>query len=85
MVLEGLTAEGPQTPRDLSKGLKLAPRTVTYALQRLLRVSLCRKVPNLCDMRQPLYVADPKAARQLLSKYGMDSTIREHPVQFGMR
>ncbi len=85
LVLEGLTIDGPQTPRDLSKGLELAPRTVTYALQRLLHVRLCRKVPNLGDMRQPLYVADPKAARELLRKYGLDSTIREQPAHMSIR
>ncbi|NWF96322.1 MAG: hypothetical protein HXY34_09275 [Candidatus Thorarchaeota archaeon] len=81
-VLEGLATKGPKTPRDLSKELDLAPRTVTYALQRLLRWKLCRKMPNLSDMRQPLYALNPQAA-ELLRRYGLDTAVREMPSGIG--
>jgi DNA-binding transcriptional regulator GbsR (MarR family) len=76
IVLEGLTVSGPMSPKDISEKTKLAPRTVSFALRKLLGWRLCRKVPNLSDMRQPLYLANPEMARNLLRKYGMDICIR---------
>jgi DNA-binding transcriptional regulator GbsR (MarR family) len=64
------------SPKDISEKTKLAPRTVSFALRKLLGWRLCRKVPNLSDMRQPLYLANPEMARNLLRKYGMDICIR---------
>jgi len=34
-----------------------------------MRHKLCRKIPNLADMRQPLYYVDPDRARELRMKY----------------
>jgi len=85
LVLEGLTVSGPMSPKDISEKTKLAPRTVSFALRRLLGWRLCRKVPNLSDMRQPLYLANQEMARALLRKYGMDSCLRSAPVGFAYR
>jgi len=85
IVLEGLTVSGPMSPKDISEKTKLAPRTVSFALRRLLGWSLCRKVPNLRDMRQPLYLANREMARNLLRKYGMDGAMRSAPAGFGYR
>ncbi len=85
MVLKELATVGPMTPKQLSSELNIAPRTVTYALQRLMKWNLCHKVQNLEDMRQPLYVANPGEAQKLLRKYGMDTTIREFSPGLGMQ
>lgn len=65
VVLHQLTEEGPMSPKDITDTLDISPRTVSFALKFLLTLKLCRKVPNLTDMRQPLYVADKDRAREL--------------------
>lgn len=65
VVLYQLTEEGPMSPKAITDTLDISPRTVSFALKFLLTLKLCRKVPNLTDMRQPLYVADKDRAREL--------------------
>ncbi|MHA1934637.1 MAG: MarR family transcriptional regulator [Candidatus Thorarchaeota archaeon] len=69
IVLDRLTNDGPLTPKDISTKVNLAPRTVSFALRKLMGQDLCRKIPNLSDMRQPLYLADSEKAQQLRMKY----------------
>ena len=69
IVLNHLAVDGPMTPKDLSKTVDLAPRTVSFALRKLMGHKLCRKVPNLNDMRQPLYLADTVRAKEIRAKY----------------
>ena len=69
IVLNHLAVDGPMTPKDLSSKVDLAPRTVSFALRKLLGHQLCRKVPNLNDMRQPLYLADTDRAKEIRVKY----------------
>lgn len=57
------------TPKDISVKVDLAPRTVSFALRKLIGLDLCKKVPNLQDMRQPLYLADMKQAREFRRKF----------------
>ncbi|MFX0053541.1 MAG: MarR family transcriptional regulator [Promethearchaeota archaeon] len=69
IVLDKLTHDGPLTPKDISTRVDLAPRTVSFALRKLMGQKLCRKIPNLQDMRQPLYLADVERARELRMKF----------------
>jgi len=69
IVLDRLTSEGPMTPKAISSRVDLAPRTVSFALRKLMGQSLCRKIPNLSDMRQPLYAADMERARALRTRF----------------
>ncbi|MFW9802244.1 MAG: MarR family transcriptional regulator [Candidatus Thorarchaeota archaeon] len=69
IVLDKLTHDGPLTPKDISTRVDLAPRTVSFALRKLMGQKLCRKIPNLQDMRQPLYLADAERARELRMKF----------------
>ena len=69
IVLDRLTSEGPLTPKAISSRVDLAPRTVSFALRKLLGQSLCKKIPNLSDMRQPLYAADMERAKALRSRF----------------
>jgi DNA-binding MarR family transcriptional regulator len=65
IVLDHLTEHGPMTPRDLSKKSQVPLRTVTFALKKLVMHRLLRKVPNLMDMRKPLYRADVERIREV--------------------
>lgn len=69
IVLDRLTSEGPMTPKAISSRVDLAPRTVSFALRKLMGQSLCKKIPNLSDMRQPLYAADMERAKALRSRF----------------
>ena len=68
LVLDKLATEGPMCPQDIAKSSGLAMRTVTLALKTLQKGRLCRKMPNLMDMRKPLYHADSEKIRELQRK-----------------
>ncbi|MHA2423645.1 MAG: transcriptional regulator, SarA/Rot family [Candidatus Thorarchaeota archaeon] len=44
------------TPKQLLDKVSFAPRTVRYALRKLLKKQLIKRVPCLQDMRQWIYV-----------------------------
>lgn len=44
------------TPKQLLDKVSFAPRTVRYALRRLLKKKLIKRVPCLQDMRQWIYI-----------------------------
>lgn len=69
IVLDRLTSEGPLTPKAISNRVDLAPRTVSFALRKLMGQQLCKKIPNLSDMRQPLYAADLERAKALRTRF----------------
>ena len=54
-VHELLKKEGPLTPLEITRRTQLAPRTVNFALRKLLRNHIVKKIPNLTDMRSPIY------------------------------
>jgi DNA-binding MarR family transcriptional regulator len=51
-----LIGNRPLTAKSILKESKLAPRTVRYALKKLLEANMIQKVPNLEDMRKYLYI-----------------------------
>ena len=63
---------GHQTRKEIILRVAIAPRTVGYALSKLCQrgiypaKSLVVRVPNLRDMRRPLYVIDTKYWKELL-------------------
>ena len=65
IVLDKLTSEGPMYPAEIAKKSGLAMRTVTLALKSLQSGHLCRKVPNLLDMRKPMYHIDQEKVSEL--------------------
>ncbi len=65
VVLDTLATDGPMSPQDLAKSSGLAMRTVTLALKTLLSGKFCRRIPNLMDMRKPLYHANQEKIREL--------------------
>lgn len=75
IVLRHLVKQGPMCPVDICESARLAPRTVSHALKRLLDDNLCKKVPNLQDMRRPLYTPNFDMAVEMVSHYGIDSAI----------
>jgi len=75
IVLSQLARDGPLCPVDISERARLAPRTVSYALRRLTSTRLCKKIPNLIDMRRPLYTPNLEVAREVVQRFGPDSLI----------
>jgi DNA-binding MarR family transcriptional regulator len=67
-VLKHLAREGPLCPKDISKETGVSLRTVSFALRELRQKELCRRIPNLQDMRKPLYLANKENLQQLQSK-----------------
>jgi DNA-binding MarR family transcriptional regulator len=44
------------TSKDIVENTNLAPRTVRYALKRLVAEGVVARVPNLTDLRQTLFM-----------------------------
>ena len=65
IVLDQLKTDGPMTPKEIAGKSKLAPRTVSFALRKLLTRKLCCKTPNLSDMRQPIYKIDAARIKEV--------------------
>jgi len=58
IVLNTLRSNGSNgvTPKQLIQEVTFAPRTVRYALRKLLKKELIRRYPCLEDMRQWVYI-----------------------------
>ncbi|MCF2135743.1 MAG: MarR family transcriptional regulator [Candidatus Thorarchaeota archaeon] len=58
IVLDILRSSGKDgvTPKQLLDKVSFAPRTVRYALRKLLKKKLIKRVPCLQDMRQYIYI-----------------------------
>jgi DNA-binding MarR family transcriptional regulator len=58
IVLDLLRSNGKKgtTPKQLLDKVSFAPRTVRYALRKLLKLKLVKRVPCLQDMRQHVYI-----------------------------
>ncbi len=65
IVLNELATKGPMTPKQLRNEVTLSPRSVSDALRRLTDKSLCKRIPNLQDMRQPIYSVNMHVIREL--------------------
>lgn len=55
-------------PQEISSKLEMAPRTVSFALRRLLKRQLLRRIPNLNDMRRPMYHVNMENAQEVLER-----------------
>lgn len=80
-ILGALINHGPMCPLEISEKLDMAPRTVSFALRKLLGRQLLRKIPNLNDMRRPKYHVDMEAAKAILQQYN-DSALKSHASPF---
>ena len=65
MVLDHIAAEGPIAPREISRRFDVPLRTVTFALKKLMKLNLLKRVPNLMDMRKPQYHANDQRVQEL--------------------
>lgn len=74
-VLQSLIAHGPMSPKDISMSGKIPIRTVNFAIKKLRGKGLIRRIPNLQDMRSPLYSTDLEAAKRIVSTQGATSII----------
>jgi DNA-binding MarR family transcriptional regulator len=55
-IVRVIQALGPLTGKEIVDNTQLAPRTVRYALKRLVAEGLIARVPNLGDLRQTLFM-----------------------------
>ncbi|MFW9919513.1 MAG: MarR family transcriptional regulator [Candidatus Thorarchaeota archaeon] len=79
IILDQLKTSGPMSPKQISSQSDLPARTVSFALQKLMKQQLCRKIPNLLDMRQPTYHLNDeriKDLRQHISKLKVEMGIQ---------
>jgi DNA-binding MarR family transcriptional regulator len=78
LILGALAHDGPMCPIEISEKLNMAPRTVSFALKQLLKRQLLHRVPNLLDMRRPMYHVNMELAKDMLQKYS-DAAFRANP------
>jgi len=69
LVLGSLASEGPMTPKTIIEKVGLAPRTISFALSTLVKEQVIRKIPNLADMRQPIYHIDVERYKEILLRF----------------
>ena len=55
-ILRVIEDRGPLTSKQIVQDTQLAPRTVRYALKRLVADGVIARVPNLTDLRQTLFM-----------------------------
>ncbi|MFX1318846.1 MAG: MarR family transcriptional regulator [Promethearchaeota archaeon] len=55
-IIRVIKSNGPMTSKDIVENTNLAPRTVRYALKRLVAEGVVARVPNLTDLRQTLFM-----------------------------
>jgi DNA-binding MarR family transcriptional regulator len=68
MLLACLHEKEPMAPRQMAKHFNIPLRTVSFALKRLREQKLIVRVPNLIDMRKPLYQVDDTRIGDLWQK-----------------
>lgn len=68
-ILSALITAGPMCPKEISVKLEMSPRTVSFALRKLLSEKILNRISNLNDMRRPKYHVNLEVAKQLLEKY----------------
>ncbi|MFX0168704.1 MAG: MarR family transcriptional regulator [Candidatus Hodarchaeota archaeon] len=55
-IIRVIKNQGPLTSKEIVQNTQLAPRTVRYALKRLVAEGVVARVPNLTDLRQTLFM-----------------------------
>ncbi|UCE10056.1 MAG: hypothetical protein JSW61_13965 [Candidatus Thorarchaeota archaeon] len=65
VIVLGRLLDGPKSPRELSRSSRLPLRTVSFALRKLMELRLCKKVPDLLDMRKAVYCVNTKRIAEL--------------------
>lgn len=73
------------SPKEISRKSDLPLRTVSFALRKLTAFKLLRRVPNLQDMRQPLYRIESDEVRRRLIKFGTDNLMKMPPTLLDLR
>jgi DNA-binding MarR family transcriptional regulator len=76
-ILGILARHGPMCPLEISEKLEMAPRTVSFALRKLLGRQLLKRIPNLNDMRRPKYHVNMDTAKDLVQQYN-DAALKSH-------
>ena len=70
IILDHLKVDGPMSPKQIAVKSNMPARTVSFALRQLLKQKICKKIPNLLDMRQPTYHLNDEMVRDLRAHIG---------------
>ncbi|MGY5852633.1 MAG: hypothetical protein RTU92_03615 [Candidatus Thorarchaeota archaeon] len=65
LVLDHVACEGPSAPREIAMCCEVPLRTVSFALKRLREHDLLVRVPNLEDMRTPMYRVNQERVKEM--------------------
>jgi DNA-binding MarR family transcriptional regulator len=65
IILDHLKVDGPMSPKQIAVRSNMPARTVSFALRTLMKQKLCKKIPNLLDMRQPTYHLNDEMIRDM--------------------
>ena len=65
IILDHLKVDGPMSPKQIAVKSQMPARTVSFALRTLMKQKLCKKIPNLLDMRQPTYHLNDEMIRDM--------------------
>jgi hypothetical protein len=64
------------SPKEISRKSDLPLRTVSFAIRRLTKWNILRRIPNLQDMRQPLYNIKNEEVKRILNQNGAEFLVR---------
>ena len=70
IILDHLKVDGPMSPKQIAVKSNMPARTVSFALRQLLKQKICKKIPNLHDMRQPTYHLNDEMVKDLRAHIG---------------
>ena len=65
IILDHLKVDGPMSPKQIAVKSNMPARTVSFALRQLLKQKICKKIPNLLDMRKPTYHLNDEMVKDL--------------------
>ncbi|MHA1908092.1 MAG: hypothetical protein ACW98Y_12405 [Candidatus Thorarchaeota archaeon] len=67
IILDHLKVDGPMSPKQIAAKSQMPARTVSFALRTLIKQKICKKIPNLLDMRQPTYHLNDEMIKDIRS------------------
>jgi hypothetical protein len=84
IVARDLEMNGPGIPKDLAKRMHMQPRTLSHAIMKLHRLKIVKKIPNLQDMRCPIYAIDESVWKDYTTSMGpsIESIYKTHMAPY---
>jgi DNA-binding Lrp family transcriptional regulator len=84
ILAKDLEKNGPGIPKDLAKRVHMQPRTLSFAIKKLHGLGIIKKIPNLQDMRCPIYAIDEGRWKDYTQSMGpsIDYVYRTHMAPY---